>query len=148
MQRSHKLILGLVAFVSLSGAVVAGVMHKHGQTPEQHANAVVEKLNDKLELNQQQQIQLNQLKDEILRVHYDLHGDKVAHMDKVMSLIKEPTFNQGTALDLVNQKTRYVNDNAPAVITALGNFYDSLNPKQQQSLREKIQEHKERHHRF
>ncbi len=44
-------------------------------------------------------------------------------------------------LSLIQQRTQDVNDKAPRVVAALGDFYDTLSTEQRQKIREKVQEH-------
>ena len=146
MSGKVKVLISIVTFLAVSGAVMAGAFYKYGMGPEKHAEHIVNEIDETLSLEQHQLDYLTKLKNELLRMHRDLHDNKSNHMDKVMSLIKESTFDKTTALDLVDQKTRYINDSAPAIVAALGDFYDSLTTEQQDLLRQKIADHKKHHH--
>ena len=47
---------------------------------------------------------------------------------------------------MIASHTQLMNDKAPSVINAFGNFYDSLTAQQQQTLRKELAERMERHH--
>jgi len=51
-------------------------------------------------------------------------------------------FDRARALGLLDEKTRAVQANSPEVITALADFYDSLNPAQQTEVRERLAKRK------
>ena len=51
-------------------------------------------------------------------------------------------FDRARALNLIDEKTRVVQVSSPEVITALADFYDSLNPTQQAEVRERMQKRK------
>lgn len=59
--------------------------------------------------------------------------------------MQEPSFNQARAMEIVQQKTRIVNEKAPLVISSLAVFLDSLNVEQKRELQEFVKNH--RHHR-
>ena len=58
--------------------------------------------------------------------------------DDLKALVAGPQFDRARALALVEGKTGALRDKAPAVVTALADFYDSLKPEQQQQLREML----------
>ena len=55
------------------------------------------------------------------------------------SLVAGATFDRAKAQALVQQKTDAVRTGSPEVIAAMGDFYDSLNPAQQQQVRDFMQ---------
>jgi len=54
------------------------------------------------------------------------------------ALVAGEKFDRAKAQSLLDQKTAAVQGNAPKVLTALADFYDSLNPEQQRQVREKL----------
>ena len=57
---------------------------------------------------------------------------------ELQALIAGSSFDRAKAQALVDGKTAAVRDKAPAVVTAMADFYDSLKPEQQQQLREML----------
>ena len=55
---------------------------------------------------------------------------------ELQALVAGRRFDRGRAQTLINAKTSAVHDKAPAVVTAMADFYDSLQPAQQQKLRD------------
>jgi len=54
------------------------------------------------------------------------------------ALIAGDKFDRAKAQTLLDQKTTAVQSQAPKVLTALADFYDSLTPAQQQQVRERL----------
>jgi Spy/CpxP family protein refolding chaperone len=57
---------------------------------------------------------------------------------ELQALIAGTSFDRSKAQALVDSKTTAVRDKAPAVVTAMADFYDSLKPEQQQKLRDML----------
>jgi periplasmic protein CpxP/Spy len=51
-------------------------------------------------------------------------------------IIAGPSFDRAKASALVDEKTTAIRAGSPQVITAMGDFFDSLNPEQQAQVRE------------
>ena len=61
-------------------------------------------------------------------------------------MLQQPTLDRNKANEIVSYHVDTINTRAPAIIDAIGNFYDSLDNEQRAELRELI-EHKMEHHR-
>jgi len=57
---------------------------------------------------------------------------------ELQALVAGTRFDRARAQALVEGKTAAVRDKAPAVVTAMADFFDSLNPAQQQKLRDML----------
>ena len=106
-------------------------------TPEQAAEwrgRMVERVAGKLELNAEQKAKLTALSEQMQAQRQALRGGSDPRAE-LRSLVAGEKFDRSKAQALVQQKTEAVRAGAPAVITAMGDFYDSLNPAQQQQVR-------------
>ena len=65
-------------------------------------------------------------------------GDEKLRAD-VQSLVAGNTFDRAKAKALIDAKTAAVQSKSPELIAAVGDFYDSLRPEQQQKVREFMQ---------
>lgn len=144
----NKTIVAAVTLLLVSGSVMAGMMYKRMSSPEKVADFVVEEVSEELNLTEAQLVSLNKVKDVLLGMHEDMHGDRETHKSRILSLIDQPVLDQATALTMFKQKSDYLNDKAPEVIAALGEFYDGLNAEQQAVLKQRIEEHKSHRHMF
>jgi Spy/CpxP family protein refolding chaperone len=130
------------ATILLGGLTACGHRMHHGwgsdATPEQAAEwrgKMVERVASKLDLNAEQKTKLTVLGEKLHAQRQALRGQGDPRAD-VKSLIAGEKFDRAKAQALVQQKTEMVRTGSPEVITALGDFYDSLTPEQQQKVRE------------
>ena len=130
------------ATILLGGLTACGHRMHHGwgsdATPEQQAEwrgKMVERVASKLDLNAEQKTKLTVLGEKLHAQRQALRGQGDPRAD-VKSLIAGEKFDRAKAQALVQQKTEMVRTGSPEVITALGDFYDSLTPEQQQKVRE------------
>ena len=148
MKPIPKRIVILVA----TGVVIAGTLaacgHHRYHDPEKRGEWLVEKVTDELNLNESQQTELENVRQEILTVRKEMHADRQSTHDEILTMLDQPQLDRQKVLSMVEQKTGSINQYAPQLINALGDFYDSLSDEQRQELREhvvKMDEH-QRHH--
>lgn len=147
MSKRKYLITAMVAITAISVGAAAFAFGKHHNDPVSHANYIVEKVTDELELDDTQIAKLEALKTEMLSVHEQLHKEKADKHAMLMALISTPDFDQGKALEMISHTTETVNNNAPTLVALVGDFYNSLTESQQNELREEIGNHSgSRHH--
>lgn len=96
----------------------------------------IQKASDKLDLDAAQQARLAVLADAVKDQRAALLAGTANPRADLQALVAGPQFDRARALALVEGKTGALRDKAPAVVTALADFYDSLKPEQQQKLRE------------
>lgn len=145
MTISKKNVLASLVGVVLVVSISAFGYYRNHSNPERHAAYIVEEVSEELELNETQLANLNTLKDEILASHKQIHQNKQDKVQVVLELVEGPTFNRDQALAHISETMQTMDELAPTVIAALGDFYDSLTPDQQHKLREKIEDRAEHH---
>jgi Spy/CpxP family protein refolding chaperone len=142
-----RTFVGLFGATALLGGVTACSHASHHRSGWQAMSEedvaktktrIVDKVGEKLELNADQKAKLGVLFDRLHEQRTALHrGGQLR--GEITALIKDNTFDRWHAQDLVNAELNAVRDKSPAVIAALGDFYDSLTPAQQQKLRDHLQ---------
>jgi Spy/CpxP family protein refolding chaperone len=100
---------------------------------------MVERIGSKLDLNAEQKQKLQTLTDVLLAQRKAMAGSAGDPRAQVQALVAGERFDRSAAQSLLDEKTRAVQAGGPAVITALGDFYDSLQPAQQQKVRDMMQ---------
>ncbi|OOZ39224.1 hypothetical protein BOW53_12640 [Solemya pervernicosa gill symbiont] len=140
-KRAKKIALVVVGVIATT-TVVACNQYK-GSTPEELAEWMMEKVVDKLELNEQQTAKLVLLKDELLVVKREMGTTRDVAKRTLDEMLQQPTLDQAAANRLVKLHTETVSDRAPEVIAALAGFYDELNLEQQAYIRDKMDRHLE-----
>ena len=130
------------ASILVGGLTACG--HRHhdygaSMSTEQYTqirSKVVDRATSKLELNADQQKLLNVLADKLYEQRTTLMGQAKDPRAEVKSLVAVDKFDRARALTLITEKTTAMQAKSPEVIAALGDFYDSLNPAQQQKVRD------------
>lgn len=114
----------------------------HDASPEQMAQMqgkMVERIGSKLDLNAEQKQKLQTLTDVLLAQRKAMAGVAGDPRSQVQALVAGERFDRLAAQSLLDEKTRAVQAGGPAVVAALGDFYDSLQPAQQQKVRDMMQ---------
>lgn len=134
-----RTVFGAVGGVMLLGGLVACGHRHHGPWTDEQVlemrGKAVERIGGKLDLNDAQKLKLTALADELIAQRKALRGTSADPKAEFSSLIAGAQFDRSKAQALLSQKTEAVQGNGPKVITALADFYDSLNPEQQAKVR-------------
>ncbi len=136
-------LIGLAAVtVVLGGLTACGSRGHYGNWSDERMTEVrgkmVEKISDKLDLNNDQKAKLGVLGDEMIASRKAFRGDGTDPRADLQTLIVGDKFDRAKAQALLDKKTQLVQGNGPKVLSAFGNFYDSLTPEQQKQVREKM----------
>ncbi|MGN6529218.1 MAG: Spy/CpxP family protein refolding chaperone [Burkholderiaceae bacterium] len=118
-----------------ASAAVVGSLAAYSQAPADPALReahMLEHVGKHLNLDANQSARLKALAD-LLHAQHAAGGD--LHQ-RVQALFAGNTFDRAGAQQLVSEKVAQVQANGPAVINAVGDFYDSLNATQQQQVRD------------
>ena len=142
-----RTLLGVAVSTALLGTVAAyseGAGFHHGPpTPEQmaqHEAMMLGHIGKKLNLDANQAAKLKVLGDLFIAQHAPQPGAADPHA-RMAALIAGNTFDRAGAQQLMNEHIAKMQASGPALIAATGDFYDSLNPTQQQQVRELAAHH-------
>ncbi len=137
-----RTLFGLIG-VSLHVGGLTACGHRHGYganaTPEQAAefrSKMVDRVSSKLDLDAAQKQKLTVLGDKLHEQRLAMMGASKDPRADLKALVAGDKFDKTRAQALVTEKTAAVTGKSPEVIAALADFYDSLNPAQQQKVRE------------
>ena len=137
-------LIGLTTVtVALGGLTACGSRgdHARGWSDEritEMRGKVIEKVTNKLDLNEVQKQKLGVLTDEMLAARKAVKGDTTDPRADLKALIAADKFDRTKAQTLLDQKTQAVQGNGPKVLAAFGDFFDSLTPEQQKQVRDKL----------
>jgi hypothetical protein len=128
--------------ILLGGLTACG--HRHHEfgasmSAEQYAqirSKIVERASSKLDLNADQQRLLTVLADKLNEQRTALMGQAKDPRAEVKSLVAGDKFDRVHAQTMITEKTTTLQFKSPEVIAAVADFYDSLNPAQQQKVRD------------
>jgi len=96
---------------------------------------MVERVGSRLDLDDAQKAKLGALADQLRAQRQALVGSADPRSE-IQSLVAGPTFDRSKAKAFVDAKTAAIQTGSPELIAALGDFYDSLKPEQQQKVRD------------
>ena len=139
-----RTLIGLTtATVVLGGLTACGSRgdHARGWSEErvtEMRGKAIERISSKLELNAEQKQKLGVLADQMIASRKAFRGEGADPRADFKALVAGEKFDRAKAQSLLDQKTAAVQGSAPKVLTALADFYDSLNPEQQRQVREKL----------
>ncbi len=138
----------LTSVTVLLGGLTACGTRGPGHWSEERAGEtrtrMAKRISGKLGLNAEQKRGLDVLADEIGAQHKALRGDGADPRAGFKAVIAGDRFDRARAQALLDQKTVAVQTQAPRVLTALADFYDSLTPAQQQQVRERLDRRRRR----
>jgi protein CpxP len=140
MKNRTRYIVAILGAVGIAVAVAGcGHGYRHHE-PGDYAVRHIEKLGKELNLNEAQTAKLNAVTETLRKGRDTMRAKHDEKQKEVLALLDQPKLDRQRALGLVQQTTRDINDHAPEMIAAMGDFYDSLTPTQQQKLREEVKE--------
>ena len=143
-----RTLVGLFGASIMVGGLTAcsSGAHRHGpMTSEKMAEVrakLVDRVSSKLDLNDAQKQKLNVLADKMQAQRTAFMGQAADPRAEVQAIVAGDKFDRARAQSLLDEKTRAIQASSPEVITALADFYDSLNPGQQQKVRDLMQRRK------
>lgn len=96
---------------------------------------MIERVGSKLSLDAAQKAKLGVLAETLHTQRAAVMGGTEPHAE-MQALIAGPSFDRARATALASKKIAALQSASPAVITAMADFYDGLNPAQQTQVRE------------
>ena len=146
MKKSTKIIIAAITALGLSGGVFAYGKHNNWKmNPEDKAEFVIEMATKKLDLDESQRQNLELLAGDMLALMQEMRASREVQMQEVQQMMAEPVLDQSKALQMLQQKTQAINDQAPAVIASLALFLDSLSGEQKVELQSYKDDHQGNH---
>lgn len=135
MKRRTKIILGSLISLGLVGAVTAKQFPGCGQG--HFAKKMVHRISHKLDLNDAQEAELEKLKTN-MQEKFQQHHAQRSPVEDILSVF-ETQLDQDKAMQLLAKRTNMMQENAPDMINALAGFYNTLDAKQQEKVKEMVE---------
>lgn len=138
-------LIGLTAAtVVLGGLTACGSRgdHARGWSDERITEVrgkAIDKIGSKLDLNAEQKQKLGVLADEMIASRKAFRGEGADPRAELKALVAGDKFDRTKAQALLDQKMQVMQGNGPKMLSAFGDFYDSLNPEQQKQVRERME---------
>jgi periplasmic protein CpxP/Spy len=139
IKRTLVTMMGAVFVVGGLSACAGGGRHG-GQMSEtdseQRQAKMVDYAGRKLDLNDAQKQRLNVLGDKLREQRTSLMGASKDPRADIQALVAGDKMDRAKAQALIDDKTSAIKTKSPELIAAAADFYDSLNPAQQQQVRD------------
>jgi Spy/CpxP family protein refolding chaperone len=145
LKRNFRRILFTVLGVTLVAGGLSACAHNRDHawganvTQEQFAqmrDKMVDRATSKLDLSAEQKKLLAAVGDKLFEQRKAMIGQTTDPRAELKSLIAGPKFDIDMAQTLITDKTTVMQAKSPETLAALAAFYDSLNPTQQQKVRD------------
>lgn len=111
-----------------------------GEYESKFTQKMIERVSDELALDAAQRQHLVLLGERLREQRQALMGTTTDPRAEMQALVSSARFDRARAQALIDEKTDAVRAKAPAVVDATAAFFDSLDPRQQQKLREHLQQ--------
>jgi len=111
----------------------------NAEESEKMRGKMVERVSSKLDLNADQRQRLTVLGEKLHAQRTALVGQTFSPRAEMQALVAGEKFDKARAQALVAEKTAALQSGSPAVVSAMADFYDSLNAAQQQKVRDFMQ---------
>lgn len=136
-----RTLFGLFGATILAGGLAACSSHRHGWNMTEADSTefrakMIERAGKKLDLNDAQKQRLGVLADKLREQRVALIGKTTDPRAEVQALVAGATLDKARAHALVEDKTAALRSKSPEVIAAAADFFDNLNPAQQQQVRD------------
>lgn len=148
MNRLKKLAIIGTGTLLVIGSISA-CSHKY-RDPEHRAQKMVEWVADDLELNEAQKDKLNILSKKMLTSRKQMREQFSSSRDEMKNMLSQPKLDEKKILRMVHKHTQAMNEQAPGIVAAMADFYNTLSPEQRTNLGKKMdgmhKRHGGRHH--
>jgi periplasmic protein CpxP/Spy len=138
-------LMGLTAVTIALGSLTACGSrgdHARGWSDEritEMRGKAVDRIGSKLDLSAEQKQKLGVLADEMIASRKAFRGDAADPRADLLALVAGEKFDRSKAQALMDQKMQVMQGSGPKLLSAFGDFYDSLNPEQQKQVRERME---------
>ncbi len=136
------------SLIALASIFIAGLAGCYNSGPEDKADWITAKISKKLDLDENQKLKLDELKNEVLNVRKETHNERDGHLKQVKEMIKGESLDKAEIKLLLTQKQEIFNKKSDIIIDKLIAFHASLKPEQKQLIINFIEERKEGHGHF
>jgi periplasmic protein CpxP/Spy len=126
-----------ILLLGLGGCSFGGGHRQHTESSRaEFREKIVSRISSNLELNSDQKLKLTILSTKLQEQRAAMAGTSSSGNEQLKSVIQTNVFDKAMAQKLVTEKTSVITSKSPEVISAAADFFDSLNPVQQQKVRD------------
>jgi Spy/CpxP family protein refolding chaperone len=137
-------------YILLIGMLISGVLlfsgcrrHSHGHKLE----FMVDYISETLDLNENQQAQLSQVKDEVMTKAGQLRTDKESMREELIAQLRSEEIDEVRVKAVIAEHRAQMDEVVDLIVDRLSEFHKTLTPEQKEKLVAKIETFKKWHHR-
>lgn len=134
---AKRMFLAIGVLVTLTSLVACGFW---SMTPEEKARLFTDEVTNELELNPTQRQKLVHLVDTFMKSREVFYRERQEEREAVLQMVLAETFDQRRALDMIGKKTRIIDQQTPAIVSAYADLHNSLNREQRAKIHERLVE--------
>jgi Spy/CpxP family protein refolding chaperone len=140
---SRRLIATAIVVVLIIGAWSVSACHRY-RSPAERADWMAGKIAKELELDDQQRVKLDAIKQEFLAARAEMRTQHEAMLDKVLAQIQTDHLDQTKLLQLLDEHHALETRLAPSVLAKVAELHATLSPKQKAEAVEQVTRVRER----
>ena len=136
--------------ILLIGMLISGVSlfsgcrrHSHGHKAE----FMVDYISETLGLSENQQAQLNQIKDQVMTKARQMHADNESMREELIAQLRSEEIDEVRVKAVIAEHRAQMDEVVDLVVDRLAEFHRTLTPEQKEKLVAKIETFKKWHHR-
>ena len=134
-KRHTSIVIATLAVI----CVTTGAMAMAGGGNSKLGDRMVNRITERLDLNEQQISTLQSLQAEIRETRELMRGDSSADIQNLKDIVTAETFDQGAALEMITARTTALQAQGPVLVSATAMFLDGLSSEQKQILNEQME---------
>ena len=143
MKKKKLLVLVLVGFFTVL-TLFSGCRH---HTRSHKAEFMVDYITEALDLNQTQETELNRMKDEIMEKSRQLHANREAMFNEMVSQLRSEEIDQDRVRVIIADHRAQMDELIDFALPRLVDFHRTLTPEQREKLISKLEKFQNKHHR-
>lgn len=133
-----------VAVITLAATILGFAGCNRYRSPEERIAHKLDQISYHLDLTEQQQGKLDEVKNEILRVRSAMRDEHRALLNEVITQVGSDRIDQATVLGLFDQHHERMRQAAPQVIAKVSELHATLTPEQKAKAVERLTWFKEK----
>ena len=140
MLNNKLLSLFLLVVIAMLALVNAGC----ARTPEQRAQHLVKHISDELKLDENQQKQLERIKDEFMTKRSEMGKMREEIFEEMLSLMKDAQVDQKSTDSVVEKNQNRTNELIQFFFSKFAEFHAILTPEQREKVIALMEKHKQK----
>ena len=137
-------------YILLIGMLISGISLFSGCRRHSHGHKVefmVDYISETLDLNEDQQAQLNQIKDQVMTKVRQMRADKESMREEFIAQLRSEEIDEVRVKAAIAEHRAQMDEVVDLIVGRLAQFHKTLTPEQKEKLVAKIETFKKWHHR-